>query len=54
MPHLTTEAWREAHKLITAHGDDATIEAAMRADQALEEGDVEAFHKWGADGKGDQ
>ena len=43
---LTTEAWREAHRLMSEYGGDAAIEAAMLADAALERGDADQFHAW--------
>ena len=35
------DIYRSAHLLIKRHGDDAAIEAAMRADELAEDGDME-------------
>ncbi len=35
------DVYRAAHLLIGRHGDDAPIEAAMRADELMEVGDME-------------
>ncbi len=37
---------RTAHLLIKQHGEDAPIQAAMRADQLLEKGDMEGRAVW--------
>ncbi len=36
------DIYRAAHELINQHGDMAPVEAAMRADEMLEKGDVDA------------
>ena len=38
--------WRAAHPLMKQHGDDALIEAAMRADALLEAGDLDGYAVW--------
>ncbi len=40
------DAYRCAHLLIKRHGDDAPIEAAMRADECLAAGDMEGEAVW--------
>ncbi len=35
------DTYRAAHLLIERHGDDAPIEAAMRADELMEAGDID-------------
>ena len=40
------DIYRTAKLLIDRHGDDAVIEAAMRADKMLEAGDVEGQTVW--------
>lgn len=40
------EIWQTAKILIDAHGDHAAMEAAMRADHALEEGKLEVVEVW--------
>lgn len=40
------DIWRTAKILIDNHGDDASIEAAMRADRALDDGLPEAVSIW--------
>ena len=45
---VTTEIdiYRAANLLIKDHGDEAVIEAAMRADAMLEEGDLDGLAVW--------
>ena len=43
---MTTDTYRCAHLLIERHGDDAPIEAAMRADELMEAGDMEGEAVW--------
>ncbi len=40
------EIYRSAKLLIDHHGDDAVIHAAMRADQMLEQGDLDGLATW--------
>ena len=40
------DTYRAAHLLIKRHGDDAAIEAAMRADELMETGDMEGEAVW--------
>ncbi len=40
------DVYRAAHLLIERHGDDAPIEAAMRADELMESGDMEGEAVW--------
>ena len=40
------DIYRSAHLLIKRHGDDAAIEAALRADELMEAGDMEGRAVW--------
>lgn len=40
------DMYRAAHLLIRQHGEDAPIQAAMRADRMLEIGDLDAQAAW--------
>ncbi len=40
------DIYRAANELITQHGDDAPIRAAMRADKMLERGDLDGQAVW--------
>ncbi len=40
------DTYRCAHLLIERHGDDAPIEAAMRADELMAAGDMEGVAVW--------
>ena len=40
------DIYRTAHELIKQHGDHAPIEAAMRADEMLEVGDMDGLAVW--------
>jgi hypothetical protein len=40
------DIWRAANLLIQRHGTDAEIEAAKRADQMLERGDLDGNALW--------
>ena len=40
------DTYRAANELIKQHGDDAPIEAAMRADELMEAGDMEGEAVW--------
>ena len=40
------DTYRCAHLLIERYGDDAPIEAAMRADELMEAGDMEGVAVW--------
>ena len=43
---LAIDIWRSANLLLKQHGLDAPINAAMRADAALAQGDIEGFRVW--------
>ncbi len=40
------DIYRSANLLVKRHGEDAPIEAAMRADTALEKGDLGGYRTW--------
>ena len=40
------DIYRSANVLVTRHGADASIQAAMRADAMLEAGDLDGFSVW--------
>ncbi len=40
------DIYRSANLLVKQHGDDAPIEAAMRADAMLEAGDLDGLAVW--------
>jgi hypothetical protein len=40
------DIWRSAKTLIDNYGDDATIHAAMRADELLAQGDLDGAGTW--------
>ncbi len=40
------DIWRSAGILVKQHGEDAPIEAAMRADALLEKGDLDGYAVW--------
>ena len=40
------DIWRSARVLVTQHGPDAPIKAAMRADAMLEAGDLDGYAVW--------
>ncbi len=40
------DIWRSANLLVKHHGEDAPIEAAMRADAMLEKGDLDGYAVW--------
>ena len=40
------DIYRSANVLIRQHGEDAPIEAAMRADAMLERGDLDEYAVW--------
>ncbi len=40
------DIYRSAHVLVKCHGQDAPIEAAMRADAMLEKGDLGGYAAW--------
>jgi hypothetical protein len=40
------DIWRTAKILVDAHGENAAIQAAMRADYALEDGFPDAVNVW--------
>ena len=40
------DIWRGARLLIKHHGDDAPVQAAMRADAMLEAGDLDEYAVW--------
>ena len=40
------DIYRSADLLVKRHGEDASIEAAMRADAMLEKGDLDGYAVW--------
>ncbi len=40
------DIYRSANLLVKQHGEDAPIEAAMRADATLEAGDLDGYGVW--------
>ena len=40
------DIWRSANLLIKRHGQDAPIQAAMRADVMLDKGDLDGYEVW--------
>ncbi len=40
------DIWRSANLLVQQHGEDAPVEAAMRADAMLEKGDLDGCAAW--------
>lgn len=42
------DIWLSAKALVDQHGDDAAIHAAMRADELLDEGDLDGAATWTA------
>lgn len=40
------DIWRSAQQMRKLYGEDASTHAAMRADKALAEGDMEGFAVW--------
>ena len=40
------DIWRSARLLIDQHGDEAAIHAAMRADDLLDDGEVDGSSVW--------
>ncbi len=40
------DIYRAANLLVKQHGEDAPIEAAMRADAKLEKGDLDGYAVW--------
>ena len=40
------DIFRSANLLVTQHGEDAPIHAAMRADAMLEKGDLDGYATW--------
>jgi hypothetical protein len=40
------DIWRSANLLVKQHGPDAPVHAAMRADAALEGGDLDGLRVW--------
>ncbi len=43
---LDLDIYRSANLLVKQHGEDAPIEAAMRADAMLEAGDLDGYAVW--------
>ena len=43
---LDLDIYRTANVLVKHHGEDAPIEAAMRADTMLEKGDLDGYAVW--------
>jgi hypothetical protein len=46
MPVSDLDIWRTAKILIDAHGENASLEAAQRADWAIRDGNPEAESVW--------
>ncbi len=42
----TLDIYRSANILVKHHGEDAPIEAAMRADAMLDKGDLDGYAVW--------
>ena len=40
------DIYRSAHVVVQTHDKDAAIEAAMRADEMLEKGDLDGYAVW--------
>ncbi len=40
------DIYRSANEIVKQHGEDASIEAAMRADALLERGDLDGYAAW--------
>lgn len=40
------DIWRSANLLVKQHGEDAPIQAAMRADAMLKKGDLDGYAVW--------
>lgn len=40
------DIWRTAWLMVRRHGEDATIEAAMRSDELLDQGDMDGAATW--------
>jgi len=40
------DVWRAAHLMIKRYGDNAVMEAAMRSNEALNQGDMFNYHLW--------
>ena len=43
---LDIDIWRSANVLVKQHGEDAPIQAAMRADAMLAKGDLDGYAVW--------
>ena len=43
---IERDIWRSAKALIDSYGDDATIHAAMRADELLAQGNMDGAGTW--------
>ena len=43
---IERDMWRSAKHLVDLYGDDATIHAAMRADELLAEGNLDGAGTW--------
>jgi hypothetical protein len=41
-----TNIWRAVEQMRKLYGADAAIHAAMRADQLMDQGDIEGFDMW--------
>ncbi len=46
MGQVLCRFYRSAQVLVTRHGQDAPIQAAMRADAMLEKGDLDGYATW--------
>ena len=40
------DLWRAADQMIRLYGPDAALQAGLRADKMLDQGDVDGFHVW--------
>ena len=43
---IEIDIWRAAQQMIEIYGPDAGINAALRADHLLDQGDPDGFHVW--------
>ena len=40
------ELWASANEMLRHHGEDAMIVAAQKADERMEQADLDGVHKW--------
>ena len=40
------DTWRAADQMMKLYGTDAALQAGLRADKLLDQGDVDGFHVW--------